>query len=282
VKETNDNNMTFSSTQLMEIAIQAARAAASVVMAGFRQPMVIATKRNFHDLVTEFDKASEEVIRQTLLELLPASRIVGEESGASGEGDVVWYVDPIDGTANFARGLDFWCISIAAAVGGKIIAGAIYAPVSQLMFHADETGAYLNGAPIRSHGARQAVDATLSAHYPLPSDLAHETQTVLSEYHQLLHHYAAVRNMGCRALSLAYVAAGWVDAAFCFAAEPWDVAAGSFLVKQAGGVYRTYQAGAACPQQGDFLRQHFYASVAQAQFPDIEAIMLRHSRLLDA
>jgi len=270
-----------SSTELMNMAMQAARDAAPVALAGFRQPITIDTKHDFHDMVTEFDKASEVKIRQSLLDALPSSCIVGEEGGTQGEGDVVWYVDPIDGTSNFARGLPFWCISIGVAVKGQPKAGAIYAPVSGSMFHADETGAWLNGTPLVSKGASTASRATLLAHYPQPHDLAHEPENVLREYGEMVRSFAAVRNLGSGALSLAYVAAGWVDGAICFATNAWDVSAGSFILKQSGGRYRTYYGGHECAEEGDFLRNHFYAHVQGANFPRIEAIMQRHSRLMD-
>jgi len=271
-----------SSTRLMQIAMETARDAAPVALAGFRKPITIDTKRDFHDMVTEFDRATEERIRERLLAAVPASCIVGEEGGKQGEGDVVWYVDPIDGTANFARGIAFWCISIAAAVDGKVRAGAVYVPVGDLMFHADETGVWLNGEPLAARGARKPADATIFGHYPMPGDLQQDAAIALGEYGDLVNAYAAVRNLGSGALSLLHVAAGWADGTFCFATNAWDVAAASFILKQAGGVYHSYCAGEVCPEEGDFLRPHYFGSVAGADFPDIDAIMRRGSRLLDA
>jgi len=270
-----------SSTRLMEIAMQAARDAAPVAMAGFRQPITIDTKRDFHDMVTEFDKASEVRISKTLLDALPHSCIVGEEGGTQGEGDVVWYVDPIDGTSNFARGIPFWCISIGVAVKGEMKAGAIYVPVSGAMFHADETGAYFNGTPLVAKGALQASEATVLALYPQPRDLEYEPESVLQEYGDMTRSFATVRNLGSAALALAYVAAGWADAAFCFGVNAWDAAAGSFILKQAGGHYHAYHAGSECAEKKDFLHHNFYGHVKGSNFPEIEAIMLRHSRLID-
>jgi len=232
-------------------------------------------------MVTEFDKKSEEKICETLLHAFPSSCIIGEEKGTRGEGDVVWYVDPIDGTANFARGLPFWCISLGVAVKGKLVAGVIYAPASQLMFHADETGAYFNGAPLIAKGALQASEATILTHYPHPRDLIHAPETALQEYGDMTHSFAAVRNLGSAALTLAYVAAGWADATLCFGINAWDVAAGSFILKKAGGHYHAYHAGSECAEKQDFLHHHFYGHVKGSCFPEIEAIMLRHSRLID-
>lgn len=270
-----------SPTRLMQIAAETARNAAPVALAGFRKPIAIATKRDIHDVVTEFDRATEERIRERLLTAVPISRIVGEEGGAHGDGDVVWYVDPIDGTANFARGLALWCICIAAAIDGKVCAGVVYDPVGDLMFHADETGAYLNGEPIKAAGAHHAADATLLAHYPMPGDLQREAEAALEEFGDLVRRFASVRNLGSSAISLVHVAAGWVDGAFCFGINPWDVAAASFILKKAGGTYRSYRAGERREEEGDFLHPHYFGSVAGAEFPEIDAIMRRNSRLLD-
>lgn len=271
-----------SSTRLMQIAMDTARAAAPVALEGFRKQIAITTKRDFHDMVTLFDGATEERIREHLLAALPSSCIVGEEGGRYGEGDTVWYVDPIDGTANFARGIAFWCISIAVAVDGKVKAGAVYEPVGDLMFHADETGAYLNGEPLKAEGMCKPADATVFAHYPMSGDLVRDAAFALKSYGDLVNGFASVRNLGSGALSLVHVAAGWADAAFCFASNAWDVAAASFILKRAGGTYRSYRAGELRAEQGDFLRPHYFGSVAGAEFPEIDAIMKQGSHLLDA
>lgn len=271
-----------SSTSLMQIAMETARAAAPVALEGFRKPIEIDTKRDFHDMVTIYDRATEERIRERLLAAVPASCIVGEEGGRQGEGEVVWYVDPIDGTANFARGIDFWCISIGAAVGGRVVAGAVYVPVGDLMFHADETGSWLNGEPLAARGSRAPADATIIAHYPMPLDLSADGAEAVRLFGDLVAAYAAVRNLGSGALSLLHVAAGWADGTFCFGTNAWDVAAASFILKQAGGSYYGYRGGEVCPEEGDFLLPHYLGTVAGAEFHDIEAILRRGSRLLDA
>jgi len=273
--------MEFDSTHLMRVAMETARAASAVALEGFRKPLVISTKRDLHDMVTVFDKATEERIRSLLLLHVPSSRIIGEEGGATGEGRIEWFVDPIDGTSNFARGIALWCVSIAAAVDGAVVAGAVYDPVADTMFHADATGAWLNGVPIRATGATVPESATLIAHYPMPWDLAGDTSIALSAFEKLVTRYAAIRNLGSSALSLAHVAAGWCDGTLCLGINPWDVAAASFILKQAGGVYRGFSMGAEVQGKADYLQSHYYGTVAGAAFPEVEQILRYGSSLLD-
>ncbi|MEV4259455.1 inositol monophosphatase family protein, partial [Spirillospora sp. NPDC049652] len=126
--------------ELQRIAETAARAPADRLRTAFRSRPAVQTKRDFHDPVTEHDRAAEETIRAVLARCAPASVVVGEEGGTQGgglpggegggqDGEVRWYVDPIDGTANFAAGLPFFCTSVAAVVDGEVVAGAVYDPV---------------------------------------------------------------------------------------------------------------------------------------------------------
>jgi len=274
--------MLTDSKRLMGIAVDTAREASAVAMQGFRKPLKISTKRDLHDMVTAYDVATEERIRELLLAHEPGSRIIGEEGGATGdEGKLAWYVDPIDGTSNFARGIAMWCVSIAVALDGRIVAAAVYEPVSNLMFHADAGAAFLNGQPIRAEGATRPEEATLIAHYPMPWDLAGDTGPVLAAYEDLVRRYAAVRNLGSSALSLSHVAAGWADATLCLGIKPWDVAAASFILKQAGGRYRGFHAGEPVDGPQDYLQKHYLGTVEGAQFPEIERILRRGSALLD-
>ncbi len=203
----------------------------------FRSRPQITTKRDFHDPVTEHDRAAEETIRAVITARWPDSAIVGEEGGQTGSGDLCWYVDPIDGTANFAAGLPFFCVSIAAAVRGELVAGVVYDPVREDEFTASTEGAWCGGKPIRSQGAARDREAMLLCSYPTPLDLEAEGEEALRRYGRFVGSFAAVRRPGSAALKLAHVAAGWSDAAYGTHSHPWDVAAGALLVRQAGGVY---------------------------------------------
>ncbi|TDB96814.1 inositol monophosphatase [Nonomuraea longispora] len=224
-------------TPLLDTATEAARAVGPRLRKAFRSRPAVTTKRDFHDPVTEHDRAAEETIRAVIGARYPGSVIVGEEGGTTGSGDLVWYVDPIDGTANFAAGLPFFCVSIAAAVGGELVAGVVYDPVREDEFTASADGAWCDGTPLRSAGAGADREATLLTSYPSPHDLDAEGEEALRRYRRFLESFAAVRRPGSAALNLAHVAAGWSDAAYGTRVSPWDVAAGALLVRRAGGVY---------------------------------------------
>ncbi|MFI7611790.1 inositol monophosphatase family protein [Nonomuraea terrae] len=224
-------------THLLDTATEAARAVGPRLRKAFRSRPGVATKRDFHDPVTEHDRAAEETIRTVIASRVPGSTIIGEEGGTTGAGDIVWYVDPIDGTANFAAGLPFFCVSIAAAVRGELVAGVVYDPVRDDEFTATPDGAWCNGTPLRSAGATHDREAMLLSSYPTPRDLDADGEAALQRYGRFLASFAAVRKPGSAALKLAHVAAGWSDAAYGTRSNPWDVAAGALLVRAAGGVY---------------------------------------------
>ncbi|KAB8185165.1 inositol monophosphatase [Nonomuraea phyllanthi] len=225
------------SRELAAIAAEAAGAVGDRLRGAFRSRPEVRTKRDFHDPVTEHDKAAEEEIREVLDRRSPGSVVVGEEGGTRGSGDVSWYVDPIDGTANFAAGLPFFCTSIAAAVDGEVVAGVVYDPVRDDRFIAWLGGAECNGEPLRSTGARTDREAMLLSSYPTPRDLAAEGDQALHRYARMVNAFASTRRPGSAALKLAHVAAGWSDVAYGTYVSAWDVAAGSLLVTRAGGVY---------------------------------------------
>lgn len=225
------------SVRLAEIAVAAATSVGDALRRAFRSRPQVDFKRDRHDPVTVHDKAAEVTIRQVILDAEPDSVIVGEEGGVHGRGTVRWFVDPIDGTANFAHGLPFFCVSVAAAVGDTVLAGAVYDPIRDDLFSASLAGARCNGAPLVSAGARHEGEALLLCSYPSPRELRAHGAPALARYGRLLGTYQTLRRPGSAALSLAHVAAGWADAAVGLSINAWDVAAGALLVTQAGGRY---------------------------------------------
>jgi myo-inositol-1(or 4)-monophosphatase len=269
----------IATTELADIARSAALSAGKVALEGFRNHnFEIEEKADFHDIVTVYDRQSEAEIRAVIDARLPGSRILGEEGGCSGDGAVTWYVDPIDGTANFARGIALWAVVVAAAVNGEVVAGVVYDPVAGHLFEADERGARLNGRPLRARGCTTPEQATIIASFPLPRDLVHFKEEALAAYAELELGYSAVRDLGSSAISLCHVAAGWADATFAFEANPWDVAAPAFILKQAGGDYRTYGDGRQLSSDSDHLNRHYFGAVAGADFALIHQIMCFQSR----
>jgi myo-inositol-1(or 4)-monophosphatase len=217
------------SAHLAAVAAAAATSVGELLRQAFRTRPEVELKRDVHDPVTVHDRAAEERIRSLLLLREPDSRVVGEEGGALGDGRVHWYVDPIDGTANFAHGLPYFCTSIAAVVDDEVVAGAIYDPVREDLFTASLAGAWCNGQPLTSAGARTEAEAMLL----FGPGLHFADHTA-----ELAHAYRAVRITGSAALNLAHVAAGWSDVYIAAGVEAWDIAAGSLMVTAAGGHYR--------------------------------------------
>jgi myo-inositol-1(or 4)-monophosphatase len=226
---------------LLDVATEAVQLVAADLRAAFRTRVDIGYKRDRHDPVTEYDRRAEEAIAELLTTKVPGSTVVGEEDGArSGSGDVTWYVDPIDGTANFAHGLAFFCTSVGAVVDGEVAAGAILDPVAGELFTADLTGAWRNGDPLRSVGVVNEADALLITSYPNARALQSGPGAALARFGTLVTDYGTVRRPGSAALSLCHVAAGWADAALGTSVSAWDVCAGQLVVRQAGGIYQAF------------------------------------------
>lgn len=230
--------------ELRALAETAARTAATALLAAFRSDMDVSFKRDVHDVVTAHDRAAEAEIAAILRRGAPGSEILGEETGSSGDAPLRWIIDPIDGTANFARGLAYWCISIAAELDGEVVAGVVYDPVADNMFAAGASSAERNGMPMTSVSA-SLERSTLLTSFPNQHDvdlLGEGAFTLLAEITRTYQHH---HSTGSGALNLAHVAAGWSDATMGFDTKPWDVAAGAHILRRAGGAYTGFRAGVA-------------------------------------
>ncbi len=237
--DNNHQNIDQLSQHLVEIASNAALKVGDMLAKASAEATAgdvnIETKSSFHDLVTKYDKESEQVITDYIFQKHPDSTIVGEEDGAKGNGSIHWYVDPIDGTSNFAAGIPFFCVSIGAALDDQLLAGVIYDPIRGELFSASMQGAYLNNEPIKSRGAETDAEAMLVTAFPSPHMGVSDDDFRL--YSKMVRQFATVRRMGSAALTLAYVACGRIDVVFEPGINPWDVAAGMLIVEQAGGRY---------------------------------------------
>ena len=234
----------YTSHELARIAADAARQVGPYLIEAFSRPRTVELKADFHDVVTVHDKESQRRIADFLFAETPESFIVGEESsrmltcdgrpGTPGEGDVVWYVAPIDGTSNFASGFDHWCVSIAAARGGALTAGVVYQPTTNTLYLADDAGALRNGQPMRVLDA-PVEDGMIATEFP--SARVPDPEEAARGFTRVVAAARSVRRTGSTALALAEVAAGHFLAAFNVGTHPWDVAAGALLVERAGGRY---------------------------------------------
>ncbi|MFY9262073.1 MAG: inositol monophosphatase [Actinomycetaceae bacterium] len=224
---------------LREIAEQAAKLCAEDLRKAFRGEMVVEEKRDQHDLVSEYDSACETKIVEFLKQADPDARIVGEEHGEQdGAGPVTWHIDPIDGTSNFVQGLAFFCTSIGAEINGKLVAGAVYDPMADNLFSADEDAAYLNGEQLKTPPTLPPGQATLITGYPTAKDLQLDGEASWVDLKKWIRNFSSVRRTGSGALSICHVAAGWTDAAFGTSVSSWDVSAAILILESAGGSYR--------------------------------------------
>ena len=228
---------------MLNVAIKAARAAGAIInRAALDVESVRVSTKQINDFVTDIDQKSEAAIIETLLTAYPTHGIEAEESGsehgAQGS-DFVWIIDPLDGTTNFIHGFPVYCVSIALAVKGKIEQAVVYDPTRNDIFCATKgRGAYMNDRRIRVSKRTRLQECLVSTGFPYqPGNKLKQHLSMLGE---IISQTAGVRRPGAAALDLAYVAAGFSDGFFESGLKPWDVAAGSLLVTEAGGLVGNY------------------------------------------
>jgi myo-inositol-1(or 4)-monophosphatase len=218
-----------------------AREAGALLMDYFRQRVKVEYKGEA-DLVTVADRESEALIRDRLRQRWPGFDILGEEGGLQDAGsDYRWYVDPLDGTTNFAHGFPVFCVSIGLDYKGNRIAGVVYDPTRDELFAAEQgSGAYLNQQ--RIHVSKIANLAECLVGTGFPSHKRHKNPNIFF-YHHITLHTHGVRRAGSAALDLCYVASGRLDGFWEFNLKPWDTAAGVLMVQEGGGKVSDFKDG---------------------------------------
>jgi myo-inositol-1(or 4)-monophosphatase len=217
----------------LDTAVSIAREAGALLSHYLERKVAFETKGE-HDLVTEADRASEKLIVERLRSQFPSHDIVAEEGGGHLRGaEYRWYVDPLDGTTNFAHGFPIFNVTLALERAGELIAGVILDPTRNEVFAAEKgSGATLNGAPIHVSKTGLLEESLVATGFP--SRKRHQNVNV-HFYHQLGMQTHGVRRAGAAAIDLAYVACGRLDAFWEFKLQPWDMAAGILMVEEAGG-----------------------------------------------
>jgi len=223
---------------MLNTAVKAARKAGNLINRASRDLDLIKveTKRR-NDFVTEVDRAAEAAVIEVLREAYPNHAILAEESGASkgSQGDYVWIIDPLDGTTNFIHGMPHYAVSIGLQHKGVMQQGVVYDPVKNELFTATRgAGAYLNDKRIRVSGRDRMADALIGTGFPFRDNSFLERY--LAQFKAVTMNCTGVRRPGAAALDLAYVAAGRFEGFWEIGLSPWDVAAGSLLVLEAGGL----------------------------------------------
>jgi myo-inositol-1(or 4)-monophosphatase len=217
----------------LETAVDIAREAGALLANYFERRVAFELKGEF-DLVTEADRASEKLVVERLRSHFPQHSIVAEEGGGhEGGSEYRWYVDPLDGTTNFAHGFPIFNVTLGLEHAGEMLVGVVYDPIRQEMFTAERGGgAYLNNRRIHVSAIKRLEDSLSSTGFP--SRKRHFNVNI-HFYHQMAMASHGVRRTGSAAIDLAYVACGRLDAFWEFGLKPWDMAAGTLLVREAGG-----------------------------------------------
>ncbi len=225
----------------LNIAVKAARRAAQLInRAALDLSLLEVTSKRQNDYVTEVDRAAENVIIETLRETYPNYAILAEESGVSGtSGDAIpeyqWIIDPLDGTTNFIHGMPQYAISIALAQRGQITQAVVFDPNRNELFTASKgSGAFLNDRRIRVSRCARLSDALIGTGFPYRN--FDHMDAYLSIFRELCEQSSGIRRPGAAALDLAWIACGRMDGFWEFGLSPWDIAAGSLLITEAGGL----------------------------------------------
>lgn len=205
------------------------------ILLSFRGTELAHTMKGALGFATEADFASEKYLIAQLKKLLPEASICAEESGQSGPHAVgyEWVIDPLDGTTNFAHGLPYFCVSVALCYEGRPIVGAIYQPITDEFYFAQEGGgAFLNGQKIAVSASKEIGKTLVACSLPYGARKKFDTLQLIEK---VVQYGYGVRHCGAAALDLAYVAAGRFDGLVLVGLSWWDVAAGAVLVTEAGG-----------------------------------------------
>ena len=264
---------------MINVAIKAARAAGAIInRAALDVEAVRISQKLVNDFVTDVDHAAEKIIIETLLTAYPGHGIWAEESGrehGAKDSDFVWIIDPLDGTTNFIHGLPVYCVSIALAVKGKIEQAVIYDPSRNDLFTATKgRGAYMNDRRLRVSKRIRMQECLISTGFPFrPGD---DFNTYLRMMGDVMQRTAGLRRPGAAALDLAYVAAGFTDGFFETGLQPWDVAAGSLMVTEAGGLIGNFTG------EPDFLEQNECMAGNPRVYGQLVGILGKYSKFASA
>lgn len=229
---------------MLNFAVDTARDAGRILLEKFGRIEKI-TKKGDINLVTEADLASEKAIVERIRSHYPRHSILAEESGeasASAGAEWKWIIDPLDGTTNYAHGYPCFCVTIAVEYKGEVVIGVTYDPTRDELFAAEKgRGATLNGKPIRVSATENLGDALLVTGFPYDIKQREDFARHLTEF---LLTSRGVRRDGSAAIDLAYVACGRFDGFWEEGLNPWDVAAGTLMIREAGGMVSNYRGSA--------------------------------------
>ena len=263
---------------MLNIAIKAARAAGAIInRASLDVERLTVTAKSQNDFVTEVDKAAEDVIIATILEAYPGHGILAEESGrthGAKDSDFVWIIDPLDGTTNFIHGFPFYAVSIALAFRNQVQQAVVYDPNRNDLFYASRgKGAYLNDRRLRVSKRTRLSESLIGTGFPFRK--GDNVQRYMKMFEEVMVQCAGVRRPGAAALDLCYLAAGFYDGFFESGLSPWDVAAGSLMVTEAGGLVGNFTG------EPDFLYQREILAGSPRIYGQLVKILTPYTRVIE-
>jgi myo-inositol-1(or 4)-monophosphatase len=234
----------FAVQPLLNIAVRAARRAGEIIVRSLNRVHTLTiTAKGRNDFVTEVDQTAEREIIASIRKSYPDHAFLAEEGGASGTSDTVWIIDPLDGTTNYLHGNPVFAVSIACQIRGRLEHAVVYDPMRQELFTASRGGgAHVDNRRLRVTAHRTLEGALIGTGFPY-----RENTRYLDEYLNMMKavilNTAGLRRAGAASLDLAYVAAGRLDAFWEIGLSPWDTAAGTLLIQEAGGRIGTLSGG---------------------------------------
>ena len=260
---------------MLNVAIKAARAAGVIInRAALDVESVRVSQKMANDFVTEVDHASENIIIDTLLTAYPDHGILAEESGqtrGNPNADNIWIIDPLDGTTNFIHGFPFYCVSIALQSRGKLEQAVVFDPTRNDLFTSTRgRGAFLNDRRLRVSKRTRLEECLISTGFPFRPD--DDFTAYLQVMADVMKRTAGLRRPGAAALDLAYVAAGYSDGFFETGLQPWDMAAGSLLITEAGGLVGNFTGDA------DYLHQRECMAANPKVYAQLVGLLNKYSK----
>ena len=262
---------------MLNVAIKAARAAGSIInRASLDLDILKINSKSPNDFVTEVDQAAEQLIIETLLQAYPDHGILAEESGrehGNKHSEFQWIIDPLDGTTNFIHGFPVYAVSIALAHRNVVQQAVVYDPTRNDLFYATKgRGAYLNDRRLRVSRRTRMSDALIGTGFPFRR--GDNFKRYLKMFEAVMQECAGLRRPGAAALDLCYVAAGYYDAFFETGLNPWDVAAGSLIIAEAGGLVGNFTG------EADFLHQREIVAGNPRIYGQLVQILAPYTRVI--
>ncbi len=262
---------------MLNIAIKAARAAGAIINRGSLDlDLLKVTTKGPNDFVSEVDQAAETAIIDILLTAYPGHAILAEESGrehGAQNSEFCWIIDPLDGTTNFLHGFPVYAVSIALAWRGVVQQAVVYDPTRNDLFYASRgRGAFLNDKRLRVSKRARLADSLIGTGFPFRK--GDNFQRYLKMFESVMQACAGLRRPGAAALDLCYVAAGWYDGFFETGLQPWDMAAGSLVITEAGGLVGNFTG------EADFLFQRELVAGNPKVYGQLVALLAPYTRVI--